>query len=267
MDHDAYQALISVLSSFQERYFYLATPPAMYHVITEALAHHGLFQKGNPHHRIAYEKPFGENGSSAKVLNHLLKPLSEPFQLFRVDHYLAKGFLQDLLAIRKSYPLVNGLFTDDHLAKVEVIAHETLGILSRGKFYDAIGALHDMVQSHLLQTLALAIMPIPKTLSVKAIQDHKFKFIASLVPDHDRNQFGQYAGYLQEAHVKPDSGTETFVRLYFSSSLPTLKHTRFMISTGKKLAEKKTEIHFIFHTGARIILSLYPTYQFKIDDT
>ena len=267
MDDHAYPSLARILQPFEARYFYLATPPAMYHVITEALSKHSLFIKGHPHHRIAYEKPFGENGSSAKVLNSLLLPLADASQLFRVDHYLAKGFLQDLLAIRKSYPNVNALLTAEHIAKVEVKAHETLGILSRGKFYDATGALQDMVQSHLLQTLALAVMPLPKNLTVQAIQQQKFQFFSSLVPQFDANQFGQYQGYLQEAYVQPESLTETFVRLYFKSSLPTFKSINFIISTGKKLPEKKTEINIIFRQGGTLTLSLYPSYRFKIDET
>lgn len=257
----SYHALTTVLAPFATRIFYLATPPTMFHVITDALHHHGLYQKANPLHRIAYEKPFGDNTSTAEVLNQLLHENLEEHQLYRVDHYLAKPLIQQLIKVRMQWATVGmeSLWTSAHIASIDILAYETVSILARGKFYDATGALKDMVQSHLLETLALLCMDLPNRIDdIATIQQAKVNFLRSLNPNLQQVVLGQYEGYRQEMHVNPSSTTETFVSLPLQSTLPRWQQTNISIRTGKKLEEKRTEIRIKWRNGGTFVFQISP---------
>lgn len=259
-----YRQLQPILSPYEGRFFYLATPPTMFHVITENLSQHQLIQKQNLKHRCAYEKPFGENRSTAEVLNQLLHESLIEKQIYRVDHYLAKPLIQQLIKLRMQWATVGmeKYWQGDNILRVEILAHETVSILSRGKFYDVTGALKDMVQSHLLETLALLFMDLPTRIDdVDAIQLAKIKFLESLVPDLTNTIFGQYEGYLQELNVNPSSITETYVSLPISSTLPRWQGTSMMIQTGKKLDEKKTRIVIHWRSGGTLTFHISPQVQ------
>ncbi len=256
-----YRQLSSILSNFKGRYVYLATPPTMFHLITENLFQHGLIQKNNLNHRCAYEKPFGENTSTAEVLNQLLHESLDEKQIYRVDHYLAKPLIQQLIKLRMQWATVGmeKLWTSSHIQRIDILAYESVGILSRGKFYDATGALKDMIQSHLLETLALLLMELPNRIDdVGTIQQAKINFLNSLTPLMDEIIFGQYDGYLQETNVNPSSLTETFVSLPLRSSLERWKETSITIQTGKKLEEKKTQIIIHWLTGGTLTFNISP---------
>ncbi len=260
-ESNQYRELIPLLKPYVGRFFYLATPPTMFHLITENLHQHGLIERNNPHHRCAYEKPFGENSSTAEVLNQLLHESLDENQIYRVDHYLAKPLIQQLLKIRMQWAAVGmeDYWQTQHIHRVDIIAHETIGILSRGKFYDATGALKDMIQSHLLETLALLMIDLPKRIDdVSGIQKAKINFLKGLIPVMKQIVFGQYEGYLQEANVNPSSITETYVSLPLQSKLERWKDTSFTIETGKKLAEKKTQILIHFRKGGVLTLHISP---------
>jgi glucose-6-phosphate 1-dehydrogenase len=267
---NAYGILEPILKPYQGRFFYLATPPSMFHLITHALSMKGLIKKGNPQHRLAYEKPFGENGSAAHVLNDLLHETIEEPQLYRVDHYLAKPLIQQLLKIRMQWATVGmeDLWNQQHIKTISIHAYESIGILSRGKFYDVTGALKDMVQSHLLETLALLMMDLPKRIDdIKTIQDHKIAFIQSIQPMLNQTILGQYQGYLQELNVNPSSITETFAHVPMTSSSPRWKGTRLTITTGKKLEEKRTEIIVEFHKGHSLAFNISPTIGVQFEES
>lgn len=256
-----YRQLSSILSNFKGRFFYLATPPTMFHLITDNLFQHGLIQKNNLNHRCAYEKPFGENTSTAEVLNQLLHESLDEKQIYRVDHYLAKPLIQQLIKLRMQWATVGmeKLWTSSHIQRIDILAYESVGILSRGKFYDATGALKDMIQSHLLETLALLLMELPNRIDdVGTIQQAKINFLKSLTPLMDEIIFGQYDGYLQETNVNPSSLTETFVSLPLRSSLERWKDTSITIQTGKKLEEKKTQIIIHWRTGGTLSFNISP---------
>ena len=267
-EKDSYASLLPLLKPFQGRYFYLATPPSMFHLITESLQGHGLIEKSNPHHRCAYEKPFGENGSAAQVLNDLLHEVIDEHQLYRVDHYLAKPLIQQLIKIRMQWATVGmeNHWQSHAIERIQLVAHETVSILSRGKFYDATGAIKDMVQSHLLETLALLMMDLPTRIDdVDAIQHHKISFLTSLKPILDQVRVGQYEGYQQELHVNPSSITETYALIPLMSNSPRWKDTTITIETGKKLDEKRTSIDVYLRDGHLIQFQISPVVKVIID--
>jgi len=265
-----YTQLKTLLKPYDARMFYLATPPTMFHLITENLHQNGLIEKSNPKHRCAYEKPFGENSSTADVLNQLLHESLDEKQIYRVDHYLAKPIIQQLIKIRMQWATVGmeDYWHGSNIQAIEIFAYETVGILSRGKFYDATGALKDMVQSHLLETLTLLLMDLPKRIDdVNAIQFAKIHFLKSLKPMINEVVFGQYEGYLQEPNVNPSSITETYVSLSLRSGLERWKDTLIKIQTGKKLEEKKTQIVIHWRTGGTLTFNISPRVNIEFDST
>ncbi len=265
-----YPVLKPLLKPYTGRFFYLATPPTMFHLITENLYQHGLIEKSNLRHRCAYEKPFGENSSTAEVLNRLLHESLDEKQIYRVDHYLAKPLIQQLIKIRMQWASIGmeDYWQSSNIKHVEIIAHESVGILSRGKFYDATGALRDMIQSHLLETLALLLMDLPKRIDdISAIQLAKINFLKSLNPVLKDIIFGQYHGYLQEPNVNSSSVTETFVSLPLRSRLDRWKETSITIQTGKKLEEKKTQIIIHWRTGGILTFNISPQVNIEFTAT
>ena len=268
-ENASYATLVPLLEPYQGRFFYLATPPSMFHLITASLHRHGLIQTGNPHHRCAYEKPFGESGSAAQVLNDVLHEVITEQQLYRVDHYLAKPLIQQLLKLRMQWAtegMEDTYWRGSNIAQIHIRAYESVGILSRGKFYDVTGALKDMVQSHLLETLALCLMDLPKRIDdVTTIQQHKVSLLTSLQPMLNDVVLGQYQGYLQELYVNPSSLTETYALVPFTSRLPRWQGTKIIIETGKKLEEKKTAIEVIFRDGHVFTLHIAPTIKVSFD--
>ena len=262
-DSNDYASLQQIITPFASRTFYVATPPSMYHVILENLAKASLFEKHHSDHRIAFEKPFGENGISSQILNELVHQYSDEQQIFRVDHYLAKPLIRELLTLRNTMTKWNKLLQSPTLKKVVVTAFETLGIVARGKFYDQTGAIHDMIQSHLLETLALAVMPLPSTLQVDAVQQAKVSFFNALKVVPSSIVLGQYEDYRKELHIQPDSLTETFAQVQFESTLPLLNGVEFKIQTGKRLSQKRTEIVFYFETY-KVIFNVSPLLKIKL---
>jgi glucose-6-phosphate 1-dehydrogenase len=265
-----YPSLATLIQPFSNRFFYLATPPSMFAIITEALAKCGCLKKGHPHHRCAFEKPFGENGTTATVLNELLHEHLEESQLYRVDHYLAKPIIQAMLKIRMQWEKVGmeKYWHKDAISHITIRAYETVSILSRGKFYDATGALKDMIQSHLLETLALVTMDLPQRLDdVLTIQNYKTQLLSSLQPLDDAIRFGQYQGYLAEDHVNPNSLTETFVHLPLRIQSPRWHGVKVTLTTGKKLSEKRTEIVIHFRQGGYLTFQISPIVKLIFSDT
>lgn len=266
----AYGPLATKLTSFHGRFFYLATPANLFHLITEALTLSGCLSKDHPSHRCAYEKPFGDSGTAARVLNDLLHERLSESQLYRVDHYLAKPLIQALVKIRWQWQTagMESLWQASHIKQVTLRAYESLGILSRGKFYDGTGALKDMVQSHLLETLALLTMDLPVRVdAVSDIQHHKISLIKAIEPIQAAIQFGQYDGYLLEANVNPSSITETFVYLPVTIQSPRWQGASFTIITGKKLSEKRTDITIEFHSGAKLVFEIAPSLGVQVSET
>lgn len=241
--------------------FYLSVPPNLYPVIPKRLAEVGLNNEENGWRRVIIEKPFGYDLQSALELNQsLLNDYSEN-QIYRIDHYLGKETVQNLLVTRFSNSIFEPLWNRNFIHRVEITSAESVGVEKRGGYYDDSGALRDMVQNHLLQLIALVAMEPPAKSDASSIRNEKLKVFQSLRPlsteDIKSNVIrGQYVaskikdkdikGYREEEGVNPESRTETFVALKFFIDNWRWAGVPFYIRTGKKLPTRVSEvvIHF-----------------------
>jgi len=231
-----------------KRLFFLAVKPNAFAAITNHLHAAGLFATGDPEHRLLFEKPFGESLETAKAIQVRLLALAREEQIYRIDHYLGKEMLRNILTIRFS----NRLFSESWQAKaiesVTVTSIETAGVEERLEYYDRAGAVNDMVQSHLLQMLALVAMETPENFEPESIRLKKLHVLEQVELDPAIPPvLGQYQGYTEQA---PGSTTETFVEAVLRIDTPQWRDTRFVLRTGKKLNEKRTEIRLRFRPSS-----------------
>jgi glucose-6-phosphate 1-dehydrogenase len=243
--------------------YYLATPPSLYETIPHHLAESGLNTPDctDGWKRLIIEKPFGTDLNSAKALNqNLLKYFGEQ-QIYRIDHYLGKETVQNVLVTRFSNGIFEPLWNRNYIHRVEISSAENIGVENRGGYYDHSGALRDMVQNHLLQLAALIAMEPPTVINSTAIRNETMKVFQSLRPLSTDDVLkhvirGQYTtsairgekvrGYREESGVDPDSRTETFVAMKFFIDNWRWAGIPFYIRTGKRLPTRVTEvvIHF-----------------------
>jgi glucose-6-phosphate 1-dehydrogenase len=251
-----YRTVHELLKAIEKRHgqsnhlIYCATPSFLYDAITKGCADEGILKKqpkhGAPWQRIVYEKPFGYNRASAQKLNTEIAHYLDEHQIFRIDHYLTKEVVSSIALIRFTNIVFEPLWNNRYIDQVHIIAAESIGIEGRGAYYDAYGALRDMVQNHLLQLTALIGMESPTKLSGDAIRDARLTVLQNL--SCDDGLFGQYRGYLQEPQVKSDSSTETYALLKCAINSPRWHGVPFYLMTGKKLAHKETVIYIKFKT-------------------
>lgn len=243
--------------------FYLSTPPSLYEIIPKQLWQTGLSQSSQFFRRLIIEKPFGTDLESAKNLNiNLLNYFSEE-QIYRIDHYLGKETVQNLLVTRFSNGIFEPLWNHNYIERVEITSAESLGVEGRGGYYDHSGALRDMLQNHLLQLVGFVAMEPPVVIEANAIRNEILKVFQSLRPIPENRVStcvirGQYtesrikgekvAGYRDEPGVDPLSRTETFVALKFFIDNWRWAGVPFYIRTGKKLPTRVTEIVIHFKT-------------------
>ena len=203
-------ALTDVLDKHHSKtaVYYMAIPPSMFPTVAEALASVGLNERG----RIVVEKPFGRDLRSAHELNVVLHKVFPEQHIFRIDHYLGKESVEDLLVFRFSNTLLEPVWNRRYVRSVQITMSETIGVEGRGSFYDSVGAIRDVFQNHLLQVVALLAMEPPVGHEASYLQDEKVKvFAATKALDCSTLVRGQYDGYLAEDGVAPDSSVETFV--------------------------------------------------------
>lgn len=234
--------------------FYLAVPPASYELIFKELADSGLTipcggEQGWT--RVLVEKPFGKDLESARKLDEMLGLLFKEEQIFRIDHYLAKETLQNILAFRFSNIMFEPLWNREYIESVDIKLWEQEGIQARGAFYEGIGALRDVGQNHILQMLALIAMEDPVELDAKNIRERRAALLEALRPiEMDRlDRFvsrGQYEGYVEEKSIALDSKTETLFRIEAYIDTPRWQEVPFFLEAGKKMPETKTEISICF---------------------
>lgn len=241
--------------------FYIATPPSLYEVIATNLANSNLMAQEGGFRRIIIEKPFGYDHASAVRLNNTLHRLITEDQIYRIDHYLGKETVQNLLVTRFANGIFEPLWNRNYVHRVEVTSAESIGVEDRGSYYDSSGALRDMVQNHLLQMVGLVAMEPPSSLDGNAIRNEVLKVFQSFQPVKESdvaNQVirGQYtaskirgecvAGYRYEKNVDLRSRTETFVAMKFFINNWRWGGVPFYIRTGKRLPTRVTEvvIHF-----------------------
>lgn len=226
-----------------ERIFYLATLPDHFAVITKNLALHDLVKEDS---KVIYEKPFGHNLTSARKINRCVTKLFHESQIYRIDHYLWDELVGNIILIRFSNLLFEPLWNKDFIESVQIVLNESVCVEGRGHFYDAYGALKDVVQNHMLQILSLITMEPPLKLSDTYIRDAKAKVLKKLVLKDVL--VGQYEGYQEENGVAPESKTETFAAVVLNINNKRWKGVPFYLKTGKCLDNKETSILVKFKT-------------------
>ena len=264
--------------------YYLATPPLLYGVIPRHLKAEGLNREDDGFRRIVVEKPFGYDLSSALELNRIYLDAFREEQIYRIDHFLGKETVQNILALRFANGIFEPLWNRNYIDYIEVTAVENLGIEQRGGFYDTAGALRDMVQNHLIQLVALTAMEPPAVFNADTFRNEVVKVYESLTPltEEDFEEHivrGQYTasgskkGYREEKNVSPKSRTETYIAMKLGISNWRWSGVPFYIRTGKQMPTKVTEIvvhfretpHQMFHCAGgncpranKLILRLQP---------
>lgn len=242
--------------------FYLATPPSMYETIVKNLGSCHLNQQSPGYRRIVIEKPFGYDLASAKILNEGVHKYFTEDQIFRIDHYLGKETVQNLLVTRFSNGIFEPLWNRNYIHHIEITAAESEGIEARGGYYDSAGALRDMVQNHLLQLVGLTAMEPPAVFDSNSIRNETLKVFQALRPIEESEVAkyvirGQYttahirglraAGYRDEKDVAENSRTETYVALKFYIDNWRWGGVPFYIRTGKRLPTRVSEIVINFN--------------------
>jgi glucose-6-phosphate 1-dehydrogenase len=235
------------------RIFYLSTAPAFFALIVEKLGEHGLDRHDDADVRVVIEKPFGTRLDEAQELNRQVLSVLDESQVYRIDHYLGKETVQNVLAFRFANGMFEPIWNRNFIDYVQITAAEDLGIGSRAGYYDSSGALRDLVQNHMLQLLSLLCMEPPVTFDADEVRDEKVKVLHAVAPPpKDAVVRARYTagmaegkeavGYLEEEGVPPDSQTETYVALRLEVDNWRWAGVPIYVRTGKRLARKVTEI-------------------------
>ncbi len=240
--------------------FYLSIPPGQFPVVCRQLAKSGLSQpKEGTWRRVVIEKPFGHDLASANELNAVVSGVFPPDSIFRIDHYLGKETVQNLLALRFANQLFEPVWNSEYVDHVQITMAEDIGIGSRAGYYDGIGAARDVIQNHLLQLLALTAMEEPRSFAADDLREAKEQVLRAVTLPADLDEGtsrGQYAagwrggelvgGFLEEDGIPPDSGTETYAAMRLDVGTDRWKNTPFYLRAGKRLGRRVTEIALVF---------------------
>lgn len=278
-DPDMYGALTKLLASFDKelracvpRFFYLATPPQHYETILTHLHRSKLSEGCLPASalaqaklaggqgfaqftRLLIEKPFGKDLETARKLDQLLGTIFQERQIYRIDHYLGKETVQNILSLRFANGIFEPTWNREFIDHIQITLAENVGVGKRGEFYDGVGTLRDVVQNHMLEMLAVTAMDQPRAFDAQSIRDERVKIMRAIecidVQDVASSVVrGQYDRFTKEAHVDPHSTTETFVALKLMLHTPRWKGVPFYLRAGKMLGKKVTEISIHFKKPA-----------------
>lgn len=278
---DSYGALRDWLAQNEEfhaasaiRLFFLAVGPDHFGPIVQHLSAHNLVEKGNLNHRVMIEKPFGRDLATARALNGTISEALEEKQVYRIDHYLGKEMIRNILAIRFGNSLFEPLWNHNYIDNIQITSTETLGVETRGDYYEHAGILRDMLQNHLLQMLALITMEPPVDLMPESVRDEKVKALRSLrrfdqtppcgsvvMGQYERGAVGgaQVPAYREEAKVAPDSEVPTYIALRASVDNFRWGGVPIYIRAGKRLGSARTQIVVEFKRLAGI--NFYPEFS------
>jgi glucose-6-phosphate 1-dehydrogenase len=230
--------------------FYMAIPPSMFPEVASKLASVGLNDRG----RIVVEKPFGRDLESALELNATLHTVFPEERIFRIDHYLGKESVEDLLVFRFSNTMLEPIWNRRYVRSVQVTMSETIGVEGRGAFYDGVGAIRDVLQNHLLQVVALLAMEPPAGPDAHFLQDEKAKVMAAMKPVDPANLVrGQYVGYRDEPGVAKDSSVETYAAVQLVIDSWRWAGVPWYVRVGKGLSSASTEAVVEFHSPPRML--------------
>ena len=245
-----------------ERIFYLAIPPHFFKTVVDSLERVRLAEKeksGKPYNRVMFEKPFGHDLKSAKELNGAITKVFSENQIYRIDHYMAKELVQNLVVLRFANSIFEPLWNKDYIDHVQITVAEKLGVEGRGEYYDNAGAIRDVMQNHMMQLLTLVGMEAPKSLNASDLRKEKIKVLKAISKFNKPKQIaaiGQYASgeidgkkavaYTGEEEVKKNSKTETYVALKLDINNKLWKGVPFYLRTGKRLKDRATEIVIVY---------------------
>ncbi len=276
-DMETYRKLAAQLHANEGKknaLFYLAIPPAWYETVARNLHEAGLADQNEGFRRIVVEKPFGMDLASARDLNTRIQTYFDESQIYRIDHYLGKEAVQNLMVFRFANSVLEPLWNHKHIDHVQITVSESLGIGYRAGYYETSGALRDMIQSHLMQVMAMVAMEPPVSLDADDVRDEKMKVLRSIRPfaseDIDsltlRAQYGagemdgeQLKSYREEDSVAEDSCTETFAAVKFYIDNWRWSGVPFVLRTGKRLPSRVSEICIRFKQP--------PQHLFRMDDS
>jgi glucose-6-phosphate 1-dehydrogenase len=232
--------------------FYLAVPPSLFETVIECLSETGLAAGSH----VVVEKPFGRDLDSSRRLNRCLLEHFDEDAIFRIDHFLGKEEVLDLLVFRLANTFLEPAWNRHYIDRVEITMAESFGVEGRGGFYDEVGAIRDVVQNHLLQLVSLVAMEPPVSADAQALRDEKVKVLRAVRPvSQEQVVRGQYDGYRDEKGVDSDSVTETFVAMKFYIDSWRWAGVPFYIRTGKKMATTATEILIEFASPPRLFFA------------
>ena len=248
-DEETFAKVGKAISAAKRPVFYLEIPPALFATVVQGLGQAGLTE--NAH--VVIEKPFGHDLESARQLNSELRSVLQEDQILRIDHYLGKEPVMDITYLRFANSVLEPVWNREHVSHVQMTIAEDFGVEDRGRFYDAVGAMRDVIQNHALQVLGIVAMEPPTGNHPDSVRDKKLElFKATCAADPKRYVRGQYEGYREVQDVAPDSTTETFAAVELEIDNWRWAGVPFFVRAGKCLPAKSSEVTVVFKRPPRL---------------